>query len=62
VGLVTELLQKSEPEIESVTLVPSSGGRFEVMVNDSLVYSKLQSGRHANPGEVASLVDEILKN
>jgi selenoprotein W-related protein len=62
VGLVTELLQKYEPEIESVTLVPSSGGRFEVMVNDSLVFSKLQAGRHANPGEVANLVDEILKN
>ncbi len=60
-SLVIELLQKFEPEIESVTLVPSSGGRFEVVVNDVLVFSKFQAGRHANPGEVASLVDEILK-
>jgi selenoprotein W-related protein len=61
VSLVIELLQKFESEITSVTLVPSSGGRFEVLVNDSLVFSKLQAGRHANPGEVLSLVENILK-
>jgi len=30
-----------EPEIETVTLMPSQGGRFEVTVNGSLLYSKL---------------------
>jgi predicted Rdx family selenoprotein len=40
-------------EIESFTLVPSDGSRFEVTVNDRLVYSKLQTHRHTEPGEIA---------
>jgi len=55
------LLRILEPEIETITLVPSEGGRFEVVVNDQLVYSKLQTGRHAEPGEVLGLVKKLLK-
>jgi len=53
---MAELLQNFEPEIGSVTLVPSDGGRFEVTVNGTLLYSKLQTGRHAEPGEVVKLL------
>ncbi|KAF0106189.1 MAG: hypothetical protein FD146_2778 [Anaerolineaceae bacterium] len=60
-GLANDLLKKFEPEIENVTLVPSDGGRFEVQVNDTLVYSKLQTGRHAEPGEIAGLVEKSMK-
>jgi selenoprotein W-related protein len=60
VGLANDLLKNFEPEIESVTLVPSEGGRYEITVNDRLVYSKLQNGRHAEPGEVIGLVRELL--
>jgi selenoprotein W-related protein len=56
VSLATDLLKNFEPEIDTLSLVPSDGGRFEVMVNDKLVYSKLQTGRHAEPGEVVGLV------
>jgi selenoprotein W-related protein len=61
VSLADELLKNFEPEIESITLIPSSGGRYEVTVNETLVYSKLQTGRHANPGEVLGLVEKIIK-
>jgi len=54
------LLKNFEPEIESINLQPSDGGRFEVEVNGSLLYSKLQTGRHAEPGEVVGLVQKIL--
>ena len=60
-SLATELLKKYEPEIESITLVPSSGGKYEITVNDQLVYSKLQTGRHAEPGEVLGLVEKAIK-
>jgi selenoprotein W-related protein len=60
VGLASELLKKFEPEIETLTLVPSEGGRYEVSVNRKLVYSKLQTGRHAEPGEVVRLVEKLL--
>ena len=49
-----------EPEIETLTLVPSDEGRFEVEVNGSLVYSKLKTKRHAEAGEVAGLVGKLL--
>jgi len=47
--------------IESVTLIPSDGGRFEVSVNGKLVYSKLQTKRHAEAGEVLGLVRKIVE-
>jgi selenoprotein W-related protein len=61
VSLANDLLKRFEPEIESLTLIPSDGGRYEVQVNDSLVYSKLETGRHAEPGEVVALVEKLLK-
>jgi selenoprotein W-related protein len=62
VSLVNELLRNLEPEIESIELFPSDGGRFEVTVNGTLVYSKLQTGRHAEPGEILGLVRHQLKH
>jgi selenoprotein W-related protein len=59
--LVDELLENFEPEIESVSLIPSDGGRFEVTVNGKLLYSKLQTGRHAQAGEVSALVRKYLQ-
>jgi selenoprotein W-related protein len=53
--LTDELLRLYAPAIESLTLLPSSGGRFEVKVDDELIYSKQATGRHAQPGEVVRL-------
>jgi len=53
---MAELLEAMEDRIGSVKLVPSAGGKFEVMVNGKLVYSKLQTGRHPVDGEVTKLV------
>ena len=61
VSLANELLKNLEPEIESILLIPSEGGRYEISVNDKLVYSKLQTGRHADPGEVMGLIENLLK-
>ena len=55
-----ELLKNYEHVIEAVTLVPSDGGRFEVTVNGQLLYSKLETHRHAEPGEVLGLVKKIV--
>ncbi len=55
-SLAEELLKNYEHVIESVVLVPSDSGRFEVTVNGELLYSKLTTHRHAEPGEVLGLV------
>jgi len=60
VSLASELLKKFEPEIEILALIPSDGGKFEVVVNNKLIYSKLQTRRHAEPGEVVGLVQKFL--
>jgi selenoprotein W-related protein len=49
-----------ERQIESFTLVPSDGGRFEFSVNGDLIYSKLDLGRHPQPGEIAGLLRDYL--
>jgi len=54
-----ELLKNYEHLIETITLVPSDGGRFEVTVNGELLYSKLETHRHAEPGEVLGLVRKL---
>ena len=41
-------------------MVPSSKGRFEIMLDDELVFSKAELGRHAEPGEVAGLLEQKL--
>jgi selenoprotein W-related protein len=58
---VAELLGEFEENIEALTLVPSSGGVFEVSVNGRLLYSKRKTGRHAEPGEVVEQVRNFLK-
>jgi selenoprotein W-related protein len=58
--LTDELLDKWAPVIERLELIPSSGGVFEVTVDDALVFSKRALGRHATDGEVAGLVQPLL--
>ena len=62
VSLEKDLLKEFEHLIESVTLIPSDGGRFEVTVNGTLIYSKLQTKRHAEPGEVVGLIGKMVQN
>jgi selenoprotein W-related protein len=60
VSLMDELLKHYEHVIETITLIPSDGGRFEVSVNGQLLYSKLDTHRHAGPGEVLELVGKLV--
>ena len=60
-GLAGELLKQFEHLVDSITLVPSDGGRFEVTVNDRLLYSKLKTNRHVQPGEVVGLINKMVE-
>jgi selenoprotein W-related protein len=55
-----ELLKHYEHLIEEIKLIPSDGGRFEVAVNGQLLYSKLETHRHAEPGEILGLVRKMV--
>src|SRR4051812_27610244 len=58
VSLTAEILQEREIEkyIGSWRLIPSSGGVFEVVINGELIFSKKALSRHAEAGEVRSLL------
>ncbi len=49
-----------EVQIASWKLIPSKGGVFEFTVNGELLYSKLLTGRHAEPGEIKKLLADHL--
>ncbi len=59
-SLADALLKDYEHVIEAVALVPSDGGRFEVSVSGNLIFSKLQTKRHAEPGEILNLVSKMV--
>jgi len=59
VSLTEELLKHYEHLVEEIKLIPSDGGRFEVTVNGQLLYSKLATHRHAEPGEVLGIVRKM---
>ncbi len=50
------ILDKFKSQVGQLTLIPSSGGAFEVTVNDEKIYSKLETGTF--PSESA-VVQEI---
>ena len=45
------------PDAE-LQMIPSRGGRFEIIVDGIPVYEKSKTGRHAKPGEVLSRIEE----
>ena len=50
-----DLLHDYQHVIESMTLVTGSKGVFDVVVDGRPLYSKYETGRHAEPGEVLAL-------
>ena len=54
--MVEQLLEEFQESIEELTLVPSSGGAFELEVDGALLYSKKATGRHTDFGEIAELI------
>jgi predicted Rdx family selenoprotein len=55
VSAAHDLLHDYQHVIESLTLVTGSKGVFDVVVDDRPLYSKYETGRHAEPGEVLAL-------
>ena len=58
--MASELLGEFEHYIESITLIPSKGGAFEVMADDQLLYSKLQTGEHAEYEDAAAPLRKLM--
>lgn len=55
-----DLLSNFQHVIDRLTLVTGDKGIFDVAVDGELLYSKAATGRHADPGEVLGLFEELL--
>lgn len=58
--MAEKLLDEHLMKIEAITLIPSSGGVYEVTIDGDLVYSKKETGAHAEHEDVAGPVRERL--
>jgi selenoprotein W-related protein len=58
--LTDHLVKQFKQQIEELALRPSDGGRFEVRIDDELVYSKLKSGAFPDNRSIEQAVRERL--
>jgi selenoprotein W-related protein len=58
VSAAKDLLNNYQHIIESISITPGGIGVFDVVVDEQLIYSKKELGRHAEPGEVLGLFEE----
>ena len=58
---MADILDEFQAVIESIRLVPSTGGVFEVSVDDELIFSKKKLERHAEPDEVIDIFRNIIE-
>lgn len=54
-GAIRDLLSNYQHVIEDLRVITGGSGVFDVTVDGELLYSKGQTGRHANDGEVLDL-------
>ena len=55
-----DLLFSYQHVIDDLKLVTGGKGVFDVLANGTLLYSKDQTGRHAEDGEVLKLFTELV--
>ena len=56
----SDLLTNYQHVITGLRLVTGDKGVFDVAVDGDLIYSKAQTGRHVEPGEVLELFTDLM--
>lgn len=57
---VTDLLSNYQHVIDDLRLIMGSKGVFDVTVDGEMLYSKHETGRHAEAGEVLALFTDLV--
>jgi len=60
VSATSDLLSNYQHVIADLRLVMGDTGVFDVTVDGDLIYSKAETGRHANDGEVLELFTDLI--
>jgi selenoprotein W-related protein len=58
--MVAELLHDYQHLIADIRVVTGSKGVFDVVVDGQMLFSKHKAGRHADPGEVLMLFQQLV--
>jgi selenoprotein W-related protein len=58
--LAQELLTTFERELTSVSLVPGTGGVFDVRLNGAVIFSRKVAGRFPESKELKQLIRDVL--
>jgi selenoprotein W-related protein len=58
---MTRVLPELKTGIEQYELVPSSGGRFEVFLDDRPIFSKLDTGSFPEAGALITSIREAMR-
>ena len=56
IGLAQKLLNTHKNNIESLEIIPSSGGVYEVSLNEDLIFSKKELGRFPEENEIENKI------
>ena len=56
--MAADLLDKYGSSISNLTLIPSSGGVYEVTKNDKIILSKKELNRFPKPLEVEDILEQ----
>jgi len=58
--MAQELLSTFDNELTEVSLMPGTGGVFEIKVNDILIWSLKEKGRFPNIKELKQLIRDLI--
>ena len=58
--MAQELLTTFDAELSELTLQPGSGGVFEIIANDTLVWSRKEDGRFPEITELKQRVRDVI--
>ena len=58
--LAQELLTTFQTELGEVTLIPGTGGVFDVRLDDVVIWSRALEGRHAELKEVKQRLRDVI--
>jgi selenoprotein W-related protein len=58
---MAKALPKFKFDVEEWQLSPSDGGRFEILVDGELIYSKLETGRFPDEEEILTAIQKRIR-
>ena len=59
-SVISDLLTNYQHVIDDLKLIMGGSGVFDVTVDGQMLYSKKETGRHAEPGEVLAAFTEFV--